>query len=80
MKTRHTTLKSVGRWLLKAWMRLGVLLNRVCSPILLGVVYFAILTPIALLFRLFNHKEKMGDSSFVQRNKCFTPPDFEHPW
>ena len=35
-----------------AWMHLGQLLNRVVSPIVMGVIYFALLTPIAALMRL----------------------------
>ncbi|MBP1599717.1 MAG: hypothetical protein H6Q05_5094 [Acidobacteria bacterium] len=35
-----------------AWMRLAVLLNRVVSPVVMGVIYFAFLTPIAVAMRL----------------------------
>lgn len=35
-----------------AWMRLGHLLNRVVSPIVMGVIFFGILTPVAALMRL----------------------------
>lgn len=34
------------------WMRLGLLLNRIVSPIVLGVIYFGLLTPVATLMRL----------------------------
>jgi predicted membrane metal-binding protein len=35
-----------------AWMRLGLLLNRVVSPIVIGVMYFGLVTPIATVMRL----------------------------
>ncbi|MCZ6711106.1 MAG: SxtJ family membrane protein, partial [Gammaproteobacteria bacterium] len=35
-----------------AWMRLGLLLNRVTSPILLGLIYFALFTPVAVCLKL----------------------------
>ncbi len=35
-----------------AWMRLGLLLNRVTSPILLGFIYFAVFTPVAVCLKL----------------------------
>jgi len=35
-----------------AWMRLAVVLNRVVSPIVMGVMYFGFLTPIAAAMRL----------------------------
>ena len=34
------------------WMRLGYLLNRVVSPIVMGVIFFGLLTPLATLMRL----------------------------
>jgi len=35
-----------------AWMRLAAQLNRVISPVVMGVIYFAVLTPIAVAMRL----------------------------
>jgi hypothetical protein len=35
-----------------AWMHLGLLLNRVVSPIVMGVIYFGLFTPIATAMRL----------------------------
>jgi hypothetical protein len=35
----------------RAWMRLGVLLGKVISPIALGIVFFGVLTPTAVLMR-----------------------------
>ena len=35
-----------------AWMRLGHLLNRVVSPIVMGVIFFALFTPVAAIMRL----------------------------
>jgi hypothetical protein len=35
-----------------AWMRLAALLNRVVSPIVMGVMYFGVLTPVAAAMRL----------------------------
>lgn len=34
------------------WMRFGALLNRIVSPVVLGVIYFVVLTPVATLFKL----------------------------
>jgi hypothetical protein len=33
------------------WMRFGMLLNLIVSPIVLGVIFYGMLTPIGLLFR-----------------------------
>ena len=35
-----------------AWMHFGLLLNRIVSPIVMGLIFFGIFTPVALLFRL----------------------------
>ena len=37
----------------KLWMKLGVLLGTIVSPIVMGVVYFGIITPIGLIMKLF---------------------------
>jgi len=36
----------------KAWTRLGLLLHRVTSPIILGIMFFVVVTPTGLLMRL----------------------------
>ena len=37
----------------KLWMRLGILLGAIVSPIVMGIVYFAVITPIGLIMKLF---------------------------
>ena len=36
----------------RAWAQLGALLNRVVSPVVLGVVFFGLITPYAVIMRL----------------------------
>jgi hypothetical protein len=36
----------------RAWMRFGALLNRIVSPVVLGLIFFAVFTPVALVMRL----------------------------
>jgi hypothetical protein len=36
----------------KAWMRFGMLLNAIVSPVVLGLIYFGVFTPAALVMRL----------------------------
>jgi len=33
------------------WMRFGLLLNRIVSPIILGIVFFLVVTPMGLIMR-----------------------------
>ena len=37
----------------RAWMRLGELLNRVVSPLVMAVIFFAVFTPVGLVMRAF---------------------------
>lgn len=41
----------------KAWMRLGDLMGKVVSPLVLGIIFFVLITPIALVTRLFGRDE-----------------------
>ena len=41
----------------KLWMRLGLLLSMIVSPIVLGVIFFGLFTPIAILMRLSGRDE-----------------------
>ena len=35
-----------------AWMKLGDVLNRVVSPVVLGLIFFAVFTPVAMVMRM----------------------------
>ena len=39
--------------LYKVWMRFGLLMSRITTPLILGIVFFLVFTPIALAMRLF---------------------------
>ena len=41
----------------KGWMWIGYLLGRVVSPIVLGAIFFFLITPIALIFKIFGRDE-----------------------
>lgn len=41
----------------KAWFMLGLALGKVVSPIVLGIIFFGLLTPIALVARLLGRDE-----------------------
>jgi len=38
-------------YLNKAWMRLGKLMGKIISPLVLGVIFFLLITPIAIIAR-----------------------------
>lgn len=41
------------RGLNRAWFRLGMMLNTIVSPVVMGVIFFFVITPYALVMRLF---------------------------
>lgn len=41
----------------RAWARLGLLLGRVVSPVVLAILFFGLITPVALVTRLFGRDE-----------------------
>ena len=38
----------------KIWMRFGAILGKIISPIVMGFIYFFVVTPIGILLRLIN--------------------------
>jgi hypothetical protein len=42
----------LGRWLFVGWMGLGLVMGRISSPILLGVVWVVLFVPLGIVFRL----------------------------
>lgn len=67
------------------WMKLAQGLGWVNSRILLSIVYFIFLLPLAIVRRSFqkesNWKYRKGsDSFFVERNHTYTGKDLINPW
>lgn len=67
----------------KLWMRFGLLLGMIVSPIVLGIIFFGLFTPIALLMRLsgrdelrlnFSHKV----SHWITRSEPIKSESFKH--
>jgi flagellar biosynthesis protein FlhB len=49
----------------KLWMRFGVLLGKIISPIILAILFFVMFTPIAIGMRLFQRDElRLKSSNF----------------
>lgn len=64
-----------------AWFRFGILLHKVASPLILALMFFVVLTPFALLMRLFGkrplHLGLDADSTtyWVARNPSAIAPE-----
>jgi hypothetical protein len=56
----------------RGWLQLGLLLGRIISPLVIGLLFFLLITPVALLTRLFGRdalrlKKQQVDSYWLQR-------------
>ena len=69
----------------RGWMRLGLLISKVTTPIILGIVFYLVFVPVRILFRLFRYdplKRKFESSSDTYRiNKSDEPvSSLENPY
>ena len=58
----------------KAWIKLGEILGKIIAPIVMGLIFFVIISPIGLLMRLvgkdvLNLKFNKNDSYWIKRAK-----------
>ena len=57
----------------KLWFKFGILLGRIVSPVIMGLIFFLVVTPIALLMRiigkdLLNLKFNKEKSYWIEKN------------
>ena len=67
----------------KLWMRFGHLLGMIVSPIVLGILFFALFTPIAFVMRLSGRDELRlkffkKPSHWISRNGPLQSESFKH--
>lgn len=66
--------EDILRPLNKLWMNFGLILGKIINPIIIGVIFFFIFTPIGIIMRLFGRDElqlrfKKKSSYWVKHNK-----------
>jgi len=65
----------------RLWMKLGILLGRVVSPIALGILFYGVITPIGAIVRLAGtdplrlKRDPTADSYWIPRKPPGPPPD-----
>lgn len=75
----------MGEFIHLSWMMIAKVLGFINSRILLSIIFFLILTPIALLMRLLGKSSFVkaagtAGSLFVTRNYVYTKADLENPF
>ncbi|WP_440927286.1 SxtJ family membrane protein [Candidatus Pelagibacter sp.] len=57
----------------KLWFKFGMLLGKIISPLIMGIIFFLVVTPIGLIMRLFgkdvlNLKYNKSQSYWIEKN------------
>ena len=73
--------------LARLWLGISLLLGSVMSRVVLSIIFIVVVTPIALVMRLFGHDpmrrkawKKGTESTFVSRGDLVEAKDLEHPF
>ena len=69
--------KALSGKLAAGWLLVTHALGRFYTTIILGVLYYFILTPIAFIFRQFNRKKQPEISNLDDRDHPYGPADFD---
>jgi len=78
--------KKTAARLAALWLGFSEALGRINTRLVLGAVYFLLLTPIAFLFRLFNKggvnakADPAAATYFEKKEHVFVPADLEETW
>ena len=57
----------------KVWFKIGILLGSIISPIIMGIIFFLVVTPTSIIMKilgkdLLNLKKNNNDSYWIQKN------------
>ena len=77
--------ESFSKFISILWEKLTILLSYVVPNILLTVIYYFLLTPIAFLSKIFKAKtnfqvKNQTKSTFVCEEKVYSKESFKNPW
>lgn len=76
---------SLAKWVDRAWYKLAEGMGWVMSKVMLTLVFFVFLFPVALLSRVFGKKDslqlkKKSGSYWTERNHVYEGKDLENVW
>lgn len=74
----------ISKWIAIIWLKFGEKLGSITSFIILSAIFYFILFPVSLLYRIkakdFLKLKRKNSSYFEERNYTFTKADLENPW
>lgn len=80
-------LKAVSIRIARLWLRFSSILGGISTRVVLTIIYFVFLTPIAFIYRLshgdfisLKRKDSKAVNYWKERHYEYTPKDFENPW
>jgi hypothetical protein len=69
----------------RLWFRFGLVLHRVMTPLIMGIMFYVVITPMGLIMRAFGYdgmgmKRKKGVSSYwiTRKSTDFTPDSLKN--
>jgi len=76
---------TIGIYVVRIWYKIAEVLGWINSRIILTLIFFLLLFPISLLYRIFNKdplkiKRQTGSTMFSERNHQYEAKDFENMW
>ena len=67
-----------------AWLKFSEIIGSVMSKVILSIIYFVFLVPIALLYQLskkdYLSLKRKKDSYYINRSHTYSPKDLENIW
>lgn len=77
----------VNQTFARLWMAFARVIGTVNSKLLLTIIFYLVLTPIAVLYRLLRgsplqtiEETNQDHSYFIEREETYSASDFENPW
>jgi len=69
----------------KGWMKFGLMMGRIMTPLILSIIYFTLITPVGLVMRVFgsdplNRKLDNSLDSYCVKSDDIEPVDLEKPF
>ena len=76
--------KPLAKIIAIAWFKLADILSYIVSKVILGALFFLILLPISMIYKIFN-KDKLQikrtkKTNWVERNQTYSLVDLENIW
>ena len=79
-------IKGFSIFIAGAWLKFSKILGGISTRVVLTVIYYVFLTPIAFMYKLFHRdfislkRHAPGITYWNERNYNYIPKDFENPW